>query len=153
MAVFVTFLGVRPSVALNATLVRSSSNFHKSCFVMWLNFCKIMGKRRQLERYFFRRPETSRNSLFAREFSALFECCSASSSCLRVLLALRARCDHVFTSLIKKRSTLHVLPILSARRGCPHCQSQSVTVEGRAVDVALVEFVVFACSTCTASTL
>ena len=53
MAVFVTFLGVRPSVALNATLFRSSSNFHKSCFVMWLNFCEIMGKRRQLERYFF----------------------------------------------------------------------------------------------------
>ena len=53
MAVFVTFLGVRPSVALNATIVRSSSNFHKSCFVMWLNFCEIMGKRRQLERYFF----------------------------------------------------------------------------------------------------
>ena len=122
---------VRPTVALNATLVRSSSNFHKSCFVMWLNFCESLRKIGQLEGFFFfRRPETSRNSLFAREFSALFECCSASSSCLRVLLALRARCDHVFTSLIKKRSTLHVLPILSARRGCPHSQSQSATVEG-----------------------
>ena len=53
MAVFVTFLGVRPSVALNATLVRSSSNFHKSCFVMLMNFCESMGKRRQPEGYFF----------------------------------------------------------------------------------------------------
>ena len=55
---------------------------------------------------------------------------SSSLSSLRVLLALRARCDHVLTSLIKKRSTLHVLPILSARRGCPHSQPQSATVEG-----------------------
>ncbi len=53
MAVFVTFLGVRPSVALNANIVRSSSTFHKSCFVMWLNFSESMGKRRQLEGYFF----------------------------------------------------------------------------------------------------
>ena len=44
---------VRPTVALNATLVRSSCNFHKSCFVMWLNFCESMGKRRQPEGYFF----------------------------------------------------------------------------------------------------
>ena len=54
---------------------------------------------------------------------------SSSLSCLRVLPALRARCDHVFTSVIKKRSTLHVSPILSARRGCSHSQSQSATVE------------------------
>ena len=53
MAVFVTFLGVRPSVVVNATLVRSSPYFHKSCFVMWLNFCESMGKRRQPEGYFF----------------------------------------------------------------------------------------------------
>ena len=55
---------------------------------------------------------------------------SSTLSSLRVLPALRARCDHVFTLLIKKRSTLHVLPILSARRGCSHSQSQSATVEG-----------------------
>ena len=61
---------------------------------------------------------------------------SSSLSSLRVLLALRARCDHVLTLLIKKRSTLHVLPILSARRGCPHSQPQSATVEGVGLKVA-----------------
>ena len=44
MAVFGTFLGVRPSVALNATLVRSSSNFHKMSFVMCLNTCEGLMK-------------------------------------------------------------------------------------------------------------
>ena len=53
MAVFGTFLGVRPSVALNATLVRSSSNFHKMSFVMCLNTCEGLRKRRQLEGFFF----------------------------------------------------------------------------------------------------
>ena len=51
--------------------------------------------------FFFRRPETSRNSLFAREFSALFECCSANSSSSSIPLALRARSDRLFTLLIK----------------------------------------------------
>ena len=76
----------------------------------------------------FRWPETSGDGNFGRVFSAPFECCSSTLSSLRVLPALRARCDHVFTLLIKKHSTLHVLQILSARRGCPHSQSQSVTV-------------------------
>ena len=53
MAVFATFLGVRPSVALNANLNRSSSNFHKMSFVMCLNTCEGLRKRRQLEGFFF----------------------------------------------------------------------------------------------------
>ena len=53
MAVFGTFLGVRPSVALNANLNRSSSNLHKIRFVMCLNTCEGLRKLQQLEGYFF----------------------------------------------------------------------------------------------------
>ena len=68
--------------------------------------------------FFFRRPETSRDGFFGRVFSAPFESCSPSLSILCVPLALRARCDHVFTLLIKKCRITHVLQVLSARRGC-----------------------------------
>jgi hypothetical protein len=103
--------------------------------------------------FFFWRPETSGNGLFGRVFSAPFECCSSSSSSLRVPLALRARSDHVFTLLIKKCRCLHVLQILRARRGCPHSQSHLSQWRWCALDVALIEFFEFACSACTASTI
>ena len=91
-------------------------------------------------------PTVSQN--FHSGGGVLWRCRSTSLSILRVPLALRARSDHVFTLLIKKHSTLHVLPILSARRGCPHSQPKNSQWGGGggALEVALVEFVYSACS-------
>ena len=53
LAVFGTFLGVRPSVLVHAALVRSSSILQKRRFVMCLNQCEVLRKFRQVWGYFF----------------------------------------------------------------------------------------------------
>jgi hypothetical protein len=125
MAVFGTFLGVRPSVALNANLNRSSSNFHKRLFVMCLNTCEGLVKRRQLEGYFFfdgpRPPEMA----FLAVYFQLFLSAARRVLVIPCVQPHWAASLHLFWSSYAKeiRRKQH-LPLLSTRGVPPSTQSK-----------------------------
>ena len=125
MAVFATFLGVRPSVALNANLNRSSSNFHKMSFVMCLNTCQGLVKRRQRQRFcFLDGPRPPEMAFLAVYFQLLLSAARRVFVIPCVQLHWGASLHPIWSLYAKETRRKQHLPVLSTRGVPPSTQSK-----------------------------